>query len=128
MGNAILGWMADEFRDYGLVVAEDPGWKTRTNYTANKYTPKGVANHHTAGSSILTNYPEPPFWSWSSLRTKCNVTIEPTGRVVCLNAGYAYDSGMGTPVLLDRVTSDQPWSSLTSTSSKPSFHIRLMVT
>ena len=108
MSNIKLTWMADELRAAGLEVAEAKGWRTRTNNTSNTYQPVGVMNHHTAGSSVLPNYPDPPFWSWSSLWYKCNLTIEPTGRVVCLNAGYAYDSGKGVPWVLEQVVNDQP--------------------
>jgi len=38
-------WIADQLRDYGLTVIEEPGWKVRGPWT---FEPQGVVVHHTA--------------------------------------------------------------------------------
>lgn len=77
-----------------------------------QYTPVGVINHHTAGSAVLVNYPDPPYYPDSSLREKCNLTIRPDGEVHVLNAGWAYDSGNGSRDVLAAVLEDEPLPSL----------------
>lgn len=113
----MLTWMADAFRDEGLTVVEYSGWKTRTMRPESNFQPAALLNHHTAGSSVLTDYPNPPYWSDSSLADRCNVTIRPDGTVVTLNAGYAYDSGKGAPEVLNAVLNDQPLPNLTNLTS-----------
>ena len=108
MSNNQLEWMADELRAEGLNVVEHDGWETRSSSTVNTYDPVGLLNHHTAGSSILFNYPDPPYWTNSRLEDSCNITIRPDGVVVVLNAGYAYDSGRGDPKVLERLKRDEP--------------------
>ena len=103
-----LDWLADVLRAQGLNVLEHVGWSGRTNKPFYKYTPVGLLNHHTAGSSVLTNYPDPPWYPNSSLDRKCNLTIRGDGTVVVLNAGYAYDSGYGDRRILKVVRNDQP--------------------
>jgi hypothetical protein len=110
-----LDWLADIHRDAGLTVVEHTGWKTRTMRPFSDYTPVGLLNHHTAGSSILTDYPNPPYWSNSSLETKCNYTIRPDGVVSVLNAGWAFDSGYGDRKVLAAVQADQPAPAPTDT-------------
>ena len=102
-----LDWLADDLKAAGLDVHEWPGWKNRTMKPFNQYTPIGLLNHHTAGSSVLTNYPGMPYWNNSSLDDKCNLTIRGNGEVHVLNAGYAFDSGQGDPEVLTRVFSDK---------------------
>ena len=106
MSNLKLQWMYQELQDAGLNVEAHEDWKSRTNSTRNTYTPTGILNHHTAGSSILVNYPDPPYWTDHSLQTRCNITIRPDGVIVVLNAGYAYDSGKGDPAVLWRMKND----------------------
>lgn len=107
MSNLKLQWMADELHDAGLNVVDHDGWKTRTATKTYEYTPVGVVDHHTAGSSVLTNYPDPPFWSNSRLEFACNITIRPNAEVCVLNAGVANDSGMGDQRVLDRLRRDE---------------------
>lgn len=103
MSNIKLAWMADELRAAGLTVEEAPGWETRTMASWGRvFDPKGVANHHTVGVGYV--YP------YTFLHDKCNLLIRRNGNVVTVNAGYAYDSGAGTPVLLDKVVNDTPWT------------------
>jgi len=104
----MLTWLADELTAAGLNVEEHTGWETRSSPTLNSYNPVGLLNHHTAGSSILYNYPDPPYWSNTRLEDSCNITIRPNGVVAVLNAGYAYDSGQGDPNVLTRVRNDWP--------------------
>jgi len=108
VSNLKLQWMADELHDAGLNVLEHEGWISRTNATNNIYDPIAVLDHHTAGSSLLINYPDPPFWPNDRLEGQCNITIWPNGVVVVLNAGYAYDSGRGDPMVLRRIEDDRP--------------------
>jgi len=103
-----LVWLADALTEAGLDVEEHTGWKTRSSPTSNSYNPVGLLNHHTAGSSILYNYPDPPWWTNTRLEDSCNITIKPDGTVAVLNAGYAYDSGQGDPKVLTRVLNDWP--------------------
>jgi hypothetical protein len=103
-----LDWLADIHRDVGLTVIEHTGWKTRTMRPFDDYTPVGLLNHHTAGSSVLTDYPNPPYYRNSSLEDKCNITIRGDGTVVVLNAGWAFDSGNGDRKVLAAVQADQP--------------------
>lgn len=102
MSNIKLAWMADELRDAGLTVIEVPGWKTRTMPTSNTYNPVGVMNHHTVGT--VYTYP------YTFLQDKCNIVIFQDGTVAVLNAGYAYDSGLGTPYVLNKVLSDETFT------------------
>lgn len=103
-----LDWLADALRDEGVDVIEYAGWATRSNKPFDQFNPVGLIDHHTAGSSVLYNYPEEPFYSNASLATKCNITIRPDGVAVVLNAGFAYDSGMGAPAVLAAVKADKP--------------------
>jgi hypothetical protein len=103
-----LDWLADIHRDAGLTVVEHTGWKTRTLRPFDEYTPVGLLNHHTAGSSVLTNYPNPPYYLNGSLEDKCNITIRGDGTVVIVNAGWAADSGYGDAKVLAAVKADQP--------------------
>lgn len=108
MSDLKLTWMATELRAAGLTVKEHTGWRTRSADKPYGYTPVGVINHHTAGSAVLTNYPDPPYYRDAALEFACNLTVRPDGTVVCLNAGIANDSGMGDPAVLERVRQDQP--------------------
>ncbi len=110
-----LDWLADVLRAAGLDVIEYDGWQERTNRPFDSYTPIALLDHHTAGSSILTNYPDPPDWPDSRLAKVCNLTIRGSGIVVVLNAGYAYDSGNGDRKVLDAVRNDQPAPAPTDT-------------
>lgn len=101
-----LDWLADVLRDEGCTVLEHSGWSTRTMEPFDSFTPEGLIDHHTAGSSVIPNYPDPPFYSNTSLESKCNLTIRPDGVCVTLNAGYAYDSGDGVPAVLAAVRGD----------------------
>ena len=65
------------------------------------YTPEGVLNHHTASTNW---YPK------HKLTTKCNLYIDPAGKVWIMSLGYQADSGMGDPNVLMRVRNDQPIS------------------
>lgn len=112
MSNLKLDWMADAFRDEGCTVLEHTGWKTRSNSTSNTFNPVGVINHHTAGSAVIPNYPNRPFYRNEALDDKCNFTVRPDGVVVVLNAGYAYDSGLGAPEILEAVRRDRPLPAL----------------
>jgi hypothetical protein len=103
-----LDWLVDIHRDAGLTVVEHTGWKTRTMRPFSDYKPVGLLNHHTAGSSILIDYPNPPYYRNSSLEEKCNLTIRGDGVVVILNAGWAFDSGYGDQKVLAAVSSDKP--------------------
>jgi hypothetical protein len=103
-----LDWLADIHRDAGLAVIEHTGWQTRTMRPFDDYKPIGLLNHHTAGSSILTDYPNPPYYLNGSLEEKCNLTIRGDGVVVILNAGWAFDSGYGDRKVLSAVGSDTP--------------------
>ena len=103
-----LSWLADVLRAQGLNVLEHDGWKTRTNRPFSAYTPVGLLDHHTAGSSVLTDYPGPPWYPNHRLEKSCNITIRGDGTVVVLNAGYAYDSGYGDQRVLDAVRTDHP--------------------
>ena len=107
MSNLKLQWMYDELKDAGVNVRAAEDWESRT-YTANTYLPAAVLNHHTAGASLLVNYPDPPYWPDHRLWDRCNITIRPDGGVVVLNAGYAYDSGEGDDLVLARVVADGP--------------------
>lgn len=102
-----LTWLAEELMKAGLDVIEHDGWRTRTLRSFDEFTPVGLINHHTAGSSVLPNYPDLPFYRNESLEEKCNLTIRPDGVVVCLNAGYAADSGFGDHGVLDAVREDR---------------------
>ena len=106
MSNLKLQWMYDELKDAGINVRAADSWRERTNPTGNIYSPVAVLNHHTAGSSLLVNYPDPPYWPDYRLWDKCNITIQPDGVVAVLNAGYAYDSGKGDSTVLQRVLND----------------------
>jgi len=110
-----LNWLADAHRDAGLTVVEHTGWKTRTLRPFDEYTPVGLLNHHTAGSAVLTNYPNPPYYLNGSLEDKCNITIRGDGTVVILNAGWAADSGYGDAKVLAAVKADQTVSAPTDT-------------
>ena len=116
-----LAWMADELRDAGLDPTEHDGWATRSDprghYDDTKYAPIGVIDHHTAGSSILRNYPDPPYWPDTRLEASCNITIRPDGTLSVLNAGIAYDSGLGSRKVYDAVRQDQPLPSPTGLTS-----------
>lgn len=106
-----LVWLANELKAEGLTVTEHSGWKTRSdprNVYNGELVPVGVIDHHTAGSSILTNYPEPPYWTDTRLETACNITIRPDGTLSVLNAGIAYDSGLGSRKVYDAVRLDKP--------------------
>lgn len=102
-----LDWLADAIRDEGGDVREHDGWKTRTMRPFSEYSPVGILDHHTAGSSILTNYPDPPYWPDDRLESACNVTIRPDGLIVVLNAGWAFDSGYGDRHVLAAVRADE---------------------
>jgi hypothetical protein len=110
-----LDWLADVHRDAGLTVIEHTGWKTRTMRPFGDYKPVGLLNHHTAGSSVLTNYPNPPYYRNEALEEKCNLTIRGDGVVVILNAGWAFDSGYGDRKVLAAVGSDTPLSAPSDT-------------
>lgn len=117
MSNIKLGWLATEIRKVWPNVYERPGWDTYTSPTTRTYEPVGLINHHTAGSSILYNYPEPPYWTAERLKDSCNITIRPDGRVDVVNAGYAYDSGMGSSQVLAAVMNDKPLPPLAGLTS-----------
>ncbi len=108
-----LVWLADAIRAEGATVEELPGWKTYTK--SGVFTPVGLIDHHTAGSSILVNYPNPPFWKPARLQPVCNITIQPDGIVWTLNAGRAWDSGNGDKHVLAAVKADEPASRPTDT-------------
>ena len=108
MSNLKLQWMYQELQDAGVNVRAAEDWSSRTMPTANTYEPVAVLNHHTAGASLLVNYPLSPYWPDHRLWDRCNITIQPNGVVVVLNAGYAYDSGKGDPTVLLRVKADHP--------------------
>ena len=108
-----LVWLADAIRAEGATVEELPGWETYTKSGA--FTPVGLIDHHTAGSSILVNYPLPPFWKPDRLQPVCNITIQPDGIVWTLNAGRAWDSGNGDKHVLAAVKADIPASRPTDT-------------
>lgn len=112
-----LDWLADELNDAGLTVVEHSGWQTRTMQPESNFHPVGLLNHHTAGASILYNYPDPPYWPDSRLDDVCNLTIRPDGTVAVLNAGLAWDSGMGAPEILEAVRNDRPLPLLTGLTS-----------
>ncbi len=113
-----MDWLADILLAEGLTVEEHTGWKKRTMRHFDRFHPVGIINHHTAGSKVIPNYPDPPFYRNEALQTKCNLTIRPNGVVVVLNAGYAFDSGKGTPLILEVVQADGPLPSLTGLKSK----------
>lgn len=131
MSNVKLQWLAEEIRKEWDNVYERPGWETYTAPTTRTYSPVGLINHHTAGSSILYNYPDPPYWSPDRLKDSCNITIRPDGRVDILNAGYAYDSGTGAPEVLAAVSTDQSlpanWRDLESTQLMNPYYIDIEV-
>lgn len=106
-----LTWLADILRAADLIVVEYEGWETRSgpggHYDDSRFAPVGIVNHHTAGYYYLQHYPE-GHWPDSSLDDKCNITIRPNGEVHVLNAGIAYDSGMGAPDVYEAVRNDQP--------------------
>lgn len=112
-----LTWLADRLREAWPLVEEHPGWENRTLRSYVYYRPKGIINHHTAGSLILHNYPGPPYWPNDRLETKCNVTIKPNGVIAVLNSGWAYDSGNGAPEVYDAVVNDQPLPPLSGLKS-----------
>lgn len=113
-----LTWLADRLRDAWPLVEEHPGWENRTLRSYIYYKPKGIINHHTAGSSILTNYPDPPYWPNDRLEKSCNVTVKPNGVIAVLNSGWAYDSGQGAPEVLEAVSNDQPLPPLSGLTSE----------
>jgi len=115
LGIMQLDWLADIHRDAGLTVVEHTGWKTRTMRPFSDYKPVGLLNHHTAGSSVLTDYPNPPYYRNEALEEKCNLTIRGDGVVVILNAGWAFDSGYGDRKVLAAVGSDTPLPAPTDT-------------
>lgn len=112
-----LTWLADRLRAAWPLVEEHPGWETRTLRSFIYYKPKGIINHHTAGSSILYNYPDPPYWPNDRLENSCNVTIKPNGVIAVLNSGWAYDSGQGAPEVLEAVKNDEPLPPLSGLTS-----------
>jgi hypothetical protein len=116
-----LDWLADELRAAGLTVIEHDGWETRTMRPFDQFMPVGLLNHHTAGSSVLTNYPDPPYWSNRRLEASCNITIRGDGTVAVLNAGWAHDSGNGDKKVLAAVRADRaaPKPSDTYVDGKP---------
>ncbi len=94
--------------DADFAVVEYGGWETRqVEPNGRAYTPVGILNHHTA--------PPVPY-PLNKLLFKCNITITPDGSVCLLNAGYAYDSGLGDPHVLARARADQPPQSPTDTT------------
>ena len=115
-----LVWLADELKAEGLAVTEHTGWKTRSDprdVYSGQLTPVGVIDHHTAGSSILTDYPDPPYWTDTRLEAVCNITIRPDGTLSTLNAGIAYDSGLGSRKVYDAVRLDKPLPPLSGLTS-----------
>lgn len=100
-----LAWLANAMNAAGLTVIEHSGWALR-GQPFEDYTPVGLINHHTAGSSVLTNYPDPPYYRNESLENKCNLTIRGDGTVCVLNAGWAADSGYGDRKVLAAVRAD----------------------
>lgn len=115
-----LVWMADELRAAGLAPVELTGWKTRSdvrNVYSSELAPIGLINHHTAGASILYNYPEPPYWTDTRLAPVCNITIRPDGTLSVLSAGIAYDSGKGSRKVYDAVRNDRPLPPLAGLTS-----------
>ena len=115
-----LSWLADALRAEGLTVVEHTGWADRSMRPFNEFSPVALLNHHTAGSSILTDYPGPPYYRDTSLQTKCNVTIRGDGTVVVLNAGWAADSGYGDRLVLNAVQADRPLPPPTDTYTSTS--------
>ena len=63
-------------------------WKSFAGYgpAERDYQPIAVINHHTAGPA---DYPK------NKLTTKCNIYIDPRGKVWIMSAGYQFDSGDG---------------------------------
>lgn len=92
---------ADRVHADGIPVVFYPAWDTReADRNGRGFTPVGILNHHTA--------PPVPY-PLSKLTLKCNVSVRwPDGALCLLNSGYAYDSGLGDPAVLDRVRRDQP--------------------
>lgn len=92
-----LTWLADALRAEGLTVVEEPGWETRSQPTNNNFIPIGVMNHHTA--------PPVPY-PVLKLYASCNLNIKPTGVVHVVAAGYQYDSGSGSSVVVNEARND----------------------
>jgi len=113
-----LLWLATVLRAEGLSVEEHDGWENRTKKPFERFTPVGLINHHTAGSKVLPNYPDPPFYKNKSLEGKCNLTIRPDGVVVVLNAGVAADSGYGDRKVRDALQVGAPAPSPSDTYNR----------
>lgn len=103
-----LDWLADALRDEGCQVLEHTGWSVRSAEPFDSFNPEGLVNHHTAGSAVLTSYPNPPYYRNSALEMKCNLTIRGDGTCITLNAGWAHDSGFGDRRVLAAVRMDAP--------------------
>jgi hypothetical protein len=103
----LLDWLAVALRAEGCTVEEHTGWETRTMKPETQFTPVALIDHHTAGSKVIPNYPNKPYYSNVALQSKCNLTIRPDGVVVCLNAGWAFDSGYGDRLVLNAVEADR---------------------
>lgn len=104
----LLDWLDTAINYHWDSVSTWPGWETRSQTDPTRYTPIGIINHHTAPP---VPYPE------DKLLAKCNVTIRPDGHAVILAAGYQYDSGLGSPTILDAVRNDRPLPALDGLTS-----------
>jgi len=88
----MLTWLADAIRATGVNVVEEPGWQTRSQYDyRHGYRPIGVMVHHTA--------PPVPY-PVAKLYRSCNLNVKQNGTVHVIAAGYEYDSGRGSSVVL----------------------------
>ena len=92
-----LDWLAHDLRAAGLSVIEVPGWLTRSQLPERYYKPEGVANHHTA--------PPVPY-PVNALLKSCNLNVKTDGTVYVISAGYQYDTGRGSSVVLNEVKRD----------------------
>ena len=91
-----LTFMADKFRDAGLTVVEEPGWRTRGGdfYGPDGY-PIGGMQHHTAPP-----VPFPVSNLYATGRVKANYNVKPDGTVHVIAAGACnYSSGSGSSIV-----------------------------
>jgi hypothetical protein len=102
--------MADWFRDAGLTVVEEPGWKTRGRHY--KVTPYGF-QHHTACCA-----PYPVHKLYADLRIKANFSVQPKDKdtdhphVHVISAGACnWSTGMGLNSVYKNLLNDIPPSS-----------------
>lgn len=97
-----LRFLADDLRAHGLVVVEEPGWKTRGGpFYGPAGEPIGGMQHHTAP-------PVPyPVTALYGPRIKANYNVKPDGRVHVIAAGACnYSSGPGSRSVRIDTTND----------------------